>query len=265
MHGHTCSYTYQNGRRCQNNAILKYNDVYSCHIKSHCQCFSTYEENAKKLEKDFMESTYAISPVQIINNKKDGACYYRAISKFMYDNPDYFNLDVDNYDEDLNAEQIQKDLNEYISLNTDLAVRQCYQSLGDIVLDTHRDNISSLDEYFDLYSIFAGDNDFIVEEITDKNGKKKKKKKNISDRWGSTAEQIAFSLKYGIKVNVYLLQKFDKKLLKVKEVSKRSKDIRISLYQTIDPEEEGFEKKDIELNLILEKQSGMAHYLYISG
>ena len=176
MDKYTCSYIYQNGRRCQNRAIFKYNDVYSCHIKGHCQCSLIYEQNAKKIEEDFIISTYPISPIQIINNKKDGACYYRAISKFMYDNPDFFNIDVDNYDEDLNAEKIQKDLNEYISLNKHLAIRQCYQSLGDIVLDTHRDNISSLEEYYDLYSIFAGDNDFIVEEITDKNGRKKKKK-----------------------------------------------------------------------------------------
>ena len=72
-------------------------------------------------------------------------------------------------------------------------------------------------------------------------------------------------MKYGIKINVYLLQKFDKKSFKPKNVSKRAKDIRIKLYQTIDPELEGVKANDCELNIILEQNNDMGHYLYISS
>ena len=260
----TCSFTYQSGRRCQNKCIITHNDEYSCHIKGHCSDSSKYEEYVIRLEQQFIESTLAIEPTQIINNKKDGACFFRAISKFMYDNNDIFNIDVDEYDEDLQARAIQMELTDYIFENRDLVIKQCCQTLEDIVLETHGNNIATLEEYYNLYCVFAGDNDYVMIEQTTKSGIVKKVKESIPDRWGSTAEQIAFSLKYGIKVNVYLLQKFDKKLIKVREVSKRAKNIRIRLYQSINPEIEDIVANDIELNIILEKQTGMSHYLYIS-
>lgn len=260
----TCSFIFKNGKRCNNKAIFTYNGISTCHIKGHCCNSSKFEEYTNRLYQEFKDSTLSIDTEQIINNKKDGACFYRAISKYMFNNFDKFNIDVDEYDEDINAFNIQKDLNNFILENRNMLIRQCSQTLEDIVLSTHCDNISTLEEYYELYNIFAGDNDYVLKEVKSKTGRIKKVKESIPDRWGSTAEQIAFSMKYGIKVNVYLLQKFDNRTLKVKEVTKRSKgDIRIRLYQSIDPSLEDIDSNGDELNIILEKQSSMPHYLYI--
>ena len=260
-----CDFTYQNGRRCHNQSIIEHNGVHSCHIKGHCRSSSRYEEYSTRIEQKFIQSTLSIDASQIINNKKDGACFYRAVSKLMYDNHEIFNIDVDEYDEEMQSRTIQYEINDFIYENRSLIIQQCFQTLEDIVLETHCENISSLEEYHVLYDTFAGENDYVIKEKVLENGKVKKVKESIPDRWGSTVEQIAFSLKYGIKTNVYLLQKFDKKSLKVKNVSKRAKDIRIRLYQTIDPEIEGISANDCELNIILEQNCGMGHYLYISS
>ena len=265
MNESTCDFTYQNGRRCHNSSIMVHDDVHSCHIMGHCSEPSRYEEYVARMKQQFIESTLSIDACQIINNKKDGACFYRAVSKLMYDNHEIFDIDVDEYDEDMQSRVIQYELNDFIYENRTLIIKQCFQSLEDIVLETHSDNISTLEEYHELYGIFAGDNDYVITEKVLESGKVKKIKDSIPDRWGSTAEQIAFSLKYGIRTNVYLLQKFDTKTLKVKNVSKRAKDIRIRLYQSIDPEIEGIHANECELNIILEQNCGMGHYLYISA
>ena len=260
-----CDFTYKNGRRCLNPSIIEHNGSHSCHIKGHCASSIVYDEYLTRMEQQFIDSTLSIDASQIINNKKDGACFYRAISKFMLHNYELFNIDVDTYDEDVHSRDIQYELNDFIYENRLLVIQQCFQSIEEIVLETHSGNIFSIEEYHTLYKIFAGDNDYLIKEHLLDNGKIKKVREDIPDRWGSTAEQIAFSLKYGIKINVYLLQKFDKKSFKPKNVSKRAKDIRIKLYQTIDPELEGVKANDCELNIILEQNNDMGHYLYISS
>ena len=94
--------------------------------------------------------------------------------------------------------------------------------------------------------------------------KKRKKKVEIPDRWGSSVEQVAISMLYGMTINVHLLQKFDKRMCRVIEVTKRAKNIRTKLYQVINPDIEDIECKVPELNIILEKQNITPHYQYIS-
>ena len=112
--------------------------------------------------------------------------------------------------------------------------------------------------------IFAGDCDNITNEVMGKDGKITEEKINIEDRWGSTAEQIAASLRFCLPINVYGLQKLDKRSLNVKDVTKRAKNSRLKLFQSIDPEIEGFESNDISLDIIIERNLTFPHYLYMS-
>jgi hypothetical protein len=260
-----CSFTSPSGTECNKDAVYTHNDIHMCNSKSHWPTSELYDKYQDRARNIFNESTLAVDAIQIKKITKDGACFYRTIAKFLYDNSDEYNVDVFDYDETALSAKVQHELNEFIYSHRGLFIKQCAQKLEDIVIQTHIDNISSLEEYHELYDIFAGDDDYTIVDKVNKNGRKIKVRKSIPDRWGSTAEQIAFAILYKTKVNVFLLQKFDKRSLTVKEVTKRAKDIRLKLYQSINPEMEGVECNDCELNIILEKQTGMSHYLYISN
>ena len=272
-----CKYKLKNNKVCCNKAISVNGITYDrCHIKSHWTDISQFNAIKERLKENFISSTLDIDAINIINTRGDGACLYRTMAKYFLDNKDllkkYNFIDVNVLDhEDTDQERyvaskIQDELNNYIYDNKSKFINQCGELLEDIVMNTHNNTISCIEEYHELYKIFAGDNDYYYETKILDNGKKKKDKIEISDRWGSTAEQIAFSLCFGIEINVYIIQKFDERKVKIIEVTKRAKNIRLKLYQKIDPEIEGtssINKKP--LNIIIEKHLTSPHYMYINN
>ena len=260
-----CTYTSPSGKLCGKPAInTDVDGSCQCHIKSHWPDVNKYTEFVQRRESEFNSSTTSISEEQIETVTKDGACFYRTVAKHIIHNPEAFDMDVENLTERDIAEKVQSNITSFIEENKDKQILQFgSQTFEDAILETH-DEICSFEHYIDLYKIFAGDNDYIYEETIDKNGKKRKKKVEIPDRWGSSVEQVAISMLYGMTINVHLLQKFDKRMCRVIEVTKRAKNIRTKLYQVINPEIEDMECKVPELNIILEKQNITPHYQYIS-
>ena len=272
-----CKYRSKNNKFCCNKAISVNGITYDrCHIKSHWTDISQFNSIKERLRENFISSTFNINASNIINTRGDGACLYRTMAKYLLDNKDtlkkYNFIDVNVLDhEDTDQEKyiatkIQDELNNYIYENKSKFINQCGELLEDVVMNTHNDTISDIEEYHELYKIFAGDNDYYYETTILDNGRKQKNKIEISDRWGSTAEQIAFSLRFGIEVNVFIIQKFDERKIKIIEVTKRAKDIRLKLYQKINPEFEGINvNHNKPLNLIIEKHLSSPHYMYINN
>ena len=277
MNVNKCTYITSSGKKCTRPCIIV-NGIKckNCHIKSHWVNKDEFNTLVNRLNILFINETIPVDPTSIINTRGDGACLYRVFANYFLNHVDKLinsnlidkeklecsDLDKEHY----LAFEIQKELNNYIYHNKDRFIKQCGQTLEDIVLETHSDNISCIEEYNTLYNIFAGDDDYITEETILENGKKEITNIEIADRWGSTAEQIAFSLRFRIKINVYLLQKIDTRSLKIIEVTKRAKNIRLKLLQSIDPILEGGEHIDNTsvLNIVLEKHRSFPHYQYIS-
>lgn len=261
----TCSYTTASGRQCENEAVgTDSNGLPVCHCKGHWYNKYEYETFIIRSENNFKNETTPIDPDSIINTRGDGACFYRVCAKYIQHHLELFpDISPDIIQcEDKLAAFIQRRIVEFIEINHDSTITQLgCQTFRDAVPLTHED-ISSFEEYCTIYQKFAGEPDYIIDE-TIVNGRKKRCKIPIPDRWGSSVEQVAFSMIYGVKINVYLLQKFDKRGCKVVEVTKRAKDIRLKLFQQLNPEIEGLECDIPPLNIILEKQATMPHYLYI--
>ena len=262
-----CSYSTSTGRNCTNTAIYM-NDAgqHLCHLRGHSQNKFEYAAFIDRSTEQFDNETLPVDPTDIINTRGDGACFYRVCAKYILSHSELFpDIPVEAVQsEDELARFIQQRIVDFIELNPDTAISQLGgQTLEDAVTGTHED-ISSFEEYITIYQQFAGEPDYIIDE-TFLNGRKKKCKIPIPDRWGSSLEQLVFSMIYGVKMNVHILQKFDKRFCQVKEVTKRAKDIRLKLYQQFNPELEGVDIERPVLNIILESQNTSPHYLFIDN
>ena len=262
----TCSFTTVSGRECFNKAVsTDSNGLPVCHCKGHWSNKYEYDSFISRSENNFNNETIPINPDNIINTQGDGACFYRVCAKYIQHHSELFpdiSSDIIQCEDKL-AAFIQQRIVKFIEINHDSNINQLgCQTFYDAIPQIHED-ISSFEEYCTIYQKFAGDPDYIIDE-TIVNGKKKKCKIPIPDRWGSTVEQIAFSMIYDIKINVYLLQKFDKRRCKVIEVTKKATNIRIKMFQQLNPEIEGLECNKPPLNIILQKQSVKPHYIYIN-
>ena len=78
----------------------------------------------------------------------------------------------------------------------------------------------NMEEYNELYKYFAGDDDYIYQEvgkykIGKKRGKPKLKKKRLQNRWGGIPEQYAISEILETPIIVYTAQKYNTKTRKI--------------------------------------------------
>ena len=134
-------------------------------------------------------------------------------------------------------------------------------TIDNIVQATH--NIKCSGQYFDIYSIFAGDGDFTYEDIglVYKSGKKKGKPKLVKierpDRWGGLPEIIAFSYIFGCPVQIFVLQKKRKKDGKIIISNKNTQNSFFTIRAEINM---GFNEIPAKF-LLIEKKN--AHYKYL--
>jgi hypothetical protein len=174
----------------------------------------------------------------------DNACFYRAIANLLHQYP---NVDIDNSDEwgysgpsqELFARELQDNINEWISDNSDMYIAELNMTVGDIVATTH--NLSIM-EYNSLYSTFAGD---IVDE-------------SVGDRWGGLPEQVAISYMYKIPINIYTslrIIKTGKTQTGVIKNNKAIKGVRFKLYQRI-----GAHFVNKPVNMLWKNSTSGAHY-----
>ena len=153
-------------------------------------------------------------------------------------------------------------------------------TIEDLVEDCHE---LSLEQYGFLYSIYAGDMDYVLMRVDEEDEEEsvpildeigiaeemevssehgKYKKINIPDRWGGTPEIYAFSSLMAARINIYVIKRYDKKTQKVVLGKKIVKNSRLQLYQRVEIRPQGnFYIPD--LNLLLIEKKGYAHYQYL--
>lgn len=172
--------------------------------------------------------------ITIVDVDGDGACLYRCMVNFLVKNynlfkiyllnkNEYFDKFFDKIDISIVNSFLEGSKNELIETEMAKKIQQLIRSwvianqddalLPDLIRLSHE---LSIKEYIDLFTIFAGDSDYIIVEIDEvyKKGKNKGKKKTekiyIQDRWGGFPELYIFSRMFDIDVSIYTLKKFCK-------------------------------------------------------
>ena len=211
--------------------------------------------------------------IKIKNNLDDGACLYRCMADYIYDNqelkmndkvlecivPEHRTKNLSILEQTNIAERVQMIIVVWIINHYDLYFNEL--TLDEIIQATH--NIDCSGRYFDIYRVFAGEGDFTYEDIgiVYKSGKKKGKPKLVRterpNRWGGLPEIIAFSYIFGCPVQIFVLQKERKKDKKIIISNKKTKDSFFTIWAEINME---FNKIPAKF-LLIEKKN--AHYKYL--
>lgn len=275
-----CQYIHKNGACC-NKPILA--DSKFCHLKSHYDDIDIYNKIVNNIKNNFKLSTESKDNFKIIDVAADGACAYRCLGRALYDLVHYDDLKIyfdnvyvdqlkrlleegNNMNEHLEKRLsiiLQNILREWIYHNKDIKIENIDCTLEDFVLSCH--DVDTIDEYYELYKIYSGDDDFIKIDTGNKYKKGKNigkpiyKKKYIENRWGASPEHFAFSKIFGVKLSIYVLKKFDERSCKIVKGYIKGNNSRLSLWETFNNE---LSDQTYHVKLLLtDKQSG--HYLYL--
>jgi hypothetical protein len=253
------------GLVCDNDAVhgSKY-----CHIKSHYPNDKLYTDTVNTIVHLFDSNRIEMDEYYICDVDTDGACCYRAIAQSLVANIDFiqnkkvitdylerYNIDIElegkkplSYEnETILAKYIQEISKQWLIENAQMIFPQTGETIEDVILFSHA--LPSIKIYDTLFSIFAGDADYINtddlfnydEDFIDMMGaltidiKPKKNKKHILDRWGGMAEQFAISSYFGITIKVYTPERIDKRNLKIYQTTSRSKIAKLKLIQELTP------------------------------
>jgi hypothetical protein len=143
----------------------------------------------------------------IYNVAKDGACLYRCMAKYLYDQ----------YRKNVHLRQIIDcnfnselfDISQHYDFDVETAIARALQILlvQWVIEDAETASLVEIchnlpiNIYSEIYQIFAGDVDYIYTNI----GCEKPKKVKIPTRWGALPEQIAFNRIFGVAINIYTL------------------------------------------------------------
>lgn len=284
----SCEYIKRTGSRCENNPIpgLKW-----CHLKTHHDDKEEYKATLEREIKLFDNKTVDPSDFDIYDIMPDGACLFRAIAQglaqkltklagsntlnklLLYCNEvsskitsysKHYSPKMLNADTETNvARYLQKVAVEWLCANAEKdIVKGTGHTIKDSVLETHE--LESMEEYQDLYSIFAGEPDFIMVK-TDKRyktgvmaGQSVFKREYIGDRWGAYPEQYAISQIFGIRIVVYVPRRYSSaqfKILKEPNLTKaRLYEYAVSEPAIISPD-------TATISLILFERPKTSHYV----
>lgn len=284
----SCEYIKRTGMRCENKPIpgLKW-----CHLKTHHDDQGEYKATLKREIKLFDDKTVDPSDFDIYDIMPDGACLFRAIAQGLTQNltkltgsdtlnklllycnevsskitpySKHYSSTMLNADTETNvARYLQKVAVEWLCANADKEiVKGTGHTINDSVLETHE--LESMEEYQDLYSIFAGEPDFIMFK-TDKMyktgvmaGQPVYKKEFIGDRWGSYPEQYAISQIFGIRIVVYVPRRYSTAQFKILKEPNLAK---ARLYQYAISEPSTITSYTPTINLILFERPKTSHYV----
>ncbi len=184
----------------------------------------------------FLNNTIPFNSFKQFDVLADGACLYRVLNihlikyksnfisnpdfLFIYENPD--DISMNNIDE--YSHKIQILTKKWLVDHQNDIVDNLNISIKDFILLNH-ENVDDIDEYNDLFDIFAGDDDFFLDDDN--------KVINLPLRWGTTAEMYAFSKIFNINIHQWILVRWNKFLNKESPFNFRKKDHRFRLIQQI--------------------------------
>jgi hypothetical protein len=220
---------------------------------------------------EFKNRTKSRKEFEVTNVKGDGSCLYRSMIRYLVDNQKKHNGNEYFYkifynttlSEGKAAESLQYVLKDWIIehqndvLDSFMNIEGC---IADLVCMSH-EWIQNMDFYNYLYSIWAGNPNFIVEKTDnkDKRGRNIYKRIDIPSRWGGVPEIYAFYKIFGVRVNQWTVQRWDKKENKPKQTVYDNTHGRYLLIQTI-----GLETDEYEMNLLyIDFKIILRHYMYM--
>ena len=262
----------------------------NCSLKSHHSDKEQYDFILKREINSFNTKTVDIDNYDIYDVLPDGSCLFRSIAqglipiKDKIQNKEMFEKALEYNKRPSTKDEMRSSLPDWILNDAtetgmarflqkisvdwlcDHADEELIEGVGhkisDCVLETHE--LSNMVEYKSLYSIFAGDSDFIMYD----SGKRYKsgprvgtpiyKREYIKDRWGSFPEQFALSKIFGVNIVVYVPRRFSNyqfKILKEPNLNKA----RLYPYAQSGPTVEMEETPQI--NLILLERPKTSHYM----
>ena len=262
-----CLYTnLKDGRKCTNKTL---DGSMYCQTKTHYPTHELYEQQIYNMIKMFEERTIAKDLYSILDVDGDGSCLFRCFLHFLIHNcscfreywktlkgSEFFSKAYDIYEsddisklsdifntgtsdqEDKLTNILQYIVKEYCYEHRDDYIKQMDITLGALVLMTH-DEVESIQEYREVYNVFAGEPNYIEIEsdevyIQGKNkGKKKTNKLQIPDRWGGIPEIYAFGKLFEVNVKVYVLKKIAKSTGRIMNATEKAKSARLSKYLEI--------------------------------
>ncbi len=223
-------------------------------------------------EKEFKENTIPKNKFNEVSVRGDGACLYRCLIRYMVDiqkqinnNPNFkIVFDDINIKEGGAAKNLQFLIKDWLYKNKDEKIDEYMNfdgTIGDFVLIDHEE-VPNMEIYNELYSIFAGDDDYLITESDEINikGDKLIEKVYIPLRWGGICELYAFNKIFGIKINQYIGERWNKSKQRVDNCEYDKKDRRFRLIQKI-----GTDNDELEVNLLFNNSEKIyrRHYTYL--
>lgn len=213
--------TYCNFDECINKKVF-FSEY--CHCKTHYPTEEEYNIAYQRNYEYFLEDSYDVNDFSIIETYTDGSCLYNSFVKFLlkYSEDDYFKkhkifkkimksvkpyINNSNYEE-LLTRNLQELLYSWLIVNLNETIPEMGDiSIEEMIITFHSPAISTIEEYKEYYKIYAGDNDFILDENGDSI--------RIPNRWGSIPEIYAFSQIFDVNVNILNKYKFTKRTMMV--------------------------------------------------
>ena len=260
-----CRFLLKNSKECGKKCI---GNLDFCHLKKHHNDREKYENEIERLKNEFDSVTFDRNTFKIELIDRDGACMFKCMAIYLMKNlekfsgivPDIYNqikaiMDSDVDKEDSVSELVQLTLKDWVLENKDYIFPKFDMTVAELIPLVHgEEGIVTLEDYEKYFSIYAGDFDFIVNEMT-VNGKKKMVKTEIPERWGTMLELFAFHTIFSVNINIYLLKKFDPRSCKVVVCTNRSKNFRFYLSESIDE----YSNKNT-MNLYFNTMRNSSHY-----
>ncbi len=226
-------------------------------------------------ENEYKENTVAKSKFKEVSVRGDGACLYRCLIRYMVDiqkqinnNPN-FKVVFDDIDikEGGAAKNLQFLIKDWLYKNKEEKLDDFMNfdgTIGDFVLIDHEE-IPNMEIYNELYSIFAGDEDYLLTESEETNNKGDKlyEKVYIPLRWGGMSELYAFNKIFGININQYIGVRWNKSKKRMDNCEFDKKDRRYRLIQKIGIEDN--KEQSLEVNLLFNNSEKLyrRHYTYL--
>ena len=292
-----CNFISPHGTKCTKKRIC---DSEYCYLKSHYPTVYLYKVTMSNISDSFSQLSSSRDRFTVYDVDKDGACMYYCLSRFLFNFSmilknhklmgEYFDILKINKGITENIMEDPKKLNDFIKSLTDADFdesRDCLSrylqqkiknwcvanassnidefgiSLSDWILMTHEE-IKSIEDYNNIYDIFAGDPDFILTPSDEKyksgknKGQYKMIKEEIPERWGGITELYAFNNLFNTSVNVYIFKKFDQRKGEIVTCTSRSANARYSMYTILDT----IPESNICVNLMLD-ESRSSHYMLL--
>ena len=214
-------------------------------------------------EKDeFIKNTKHKNEFELVNVRGDGSCLYRTMIRFLVDKQKILNkhplfykvFHYQKINEKEAARNLQFIIKDWIVENQNDKLDSFMNIDGTIseLLFMDHEFIESIEIYQSLYSIFSGDDNYIIDEDG--------KKVYIPVRWGGMTEIYAFYKIFGININQWIMKRWNRTLNKMEDCSYEKNGSRYHLLQKIGDGEENLTMNVLYINM---NEGWGRHYMYL--